>query len=353
MGKRADFGSNWSDFVAKWCPDVTPSVPCDEGWRALGIIERLFPEHLDKVLADGLKGIAFIAPMIDFGITLEACENLVGFDRLLSRMKKGEEAAFSEAKFAASLVKLGYNPILEPQLREKCLDALITVGGEKVYFEIITPNTCDVMKTAYSEMQSLTQRIMKEYTGIDVNIKLLTDPNTSISDSILTYLKTLSPSAENTHEMPDVALIKYSTFTPTALSFEHKQNDVELPELFVAHFNRTEDGIRTRINVQVSMTDERAQRLMSAEAVHFSNEEINILVMDISRVPGGIRCWSPLIQRRFQPNINRRFGAVVLLSSRIEAAGISWRCSVLQNQYAYKKPPKCLLDNLVKLGRIP
>ncbi len=89
LGKRSDFGSNWSDFVAKWCSGVTPSVPCDEGWRALGIIERLFPEYLDKILTDGLKGIAFIAPMIDFGITLEACENLVGFDRLLSRMKKG------------------------------------------------------------------------------------------------------------------------------------------------------------------------------------------------------------------------------------------------------------------------
>jgi len=352
MGKRADFGLNWSDFVAKWCSGVTPSVPCDEGWRALGIIERLFPEHLDKVLADGLKGIAIIAPMIDFGITLEACENLVGFDRLLLRMKKNEGAAFSEAKFAAALVKLGYNPILEPQLGKKCPDALISVGGEKVYFEIITPDTCEAMKTAYSEMRSLAQRISKENTGMDVNIKLLTDLNSGISDSILAYLKTLSPSTDNTHKMPDVALIKYSTFAPAPLSFEHKQNDVELPGLFVASLNRTEDGIKTRANVGVSITDERSQRLMSAEAHHFSNEEINILVMDISRVPAGIRCWSPLIQRRFQPNINRRFGVVVVLSSFIEAAGISRRCSVLQNQYAYKQPPKCLLDNLVKLGRI-
>ena len=135
------------------------------------------------------------------------------------------------------------------------------------------------------------------------------------------------------------------------LTDEQKQKDVELPRLFVASFNQTEDGIKTRTNVGVSITDERAQRLMSAEAEHFSREEINILVMDVSRVPDGIRCWSPLIQRRFQPNINRRFGAVVLLSSYIEAAGISRRCSVLQNQYAYKKPPKCILDNLVKLGR--
>ena len=226
MGKRADFGSNWSDFVTNWCPGVIPSIPCDEGWKALGIIERLYPEYLDKVLTDGLKGIAFIAPIIDLGITLEACENLIGFNGLLARMKKGEDAAFSEAKFAAKLVKLGYNPILEPQLGKKRLDALILVGGEKVYFEVITPDTCDAMKTAYSEMRNLTQRIMKENTGMDVNIKLLTDLNTSISDSIIAYLKTLSPSTENTHIMPDIALIKYSTFAPEPLSFKCEQNDL-------------------------------------------------------------------------------------------------------------------------------
>lgn len=350
MGKRADFGSNWSDFVANWCSGVTPSIPAEQGWGAISVLERLWPEYLDKVLVDGAKGIALMVPMIDLGITLEACENLVGFDKLLARMKKGEGAASREAKFAAQLVKLGYEPELEPILNEKCLDALISVGGEKVYFEVIAPDTCDAMKTAYSEMRSLTQGIMKIKTGMDVNIKLLTDLNTSISDSILAYLETLSPSTENTHKMPGVALIKYSTFTPKALSFERKQNDVDLPELFVASYNR-KDGIETRSNVGVSITDERAQRLMSAEAAHFSREEINILVMDVSAVPGGIKSWSPLIQCRFQPDINRRFGAVVLLSSCIESAGISWRCSVLQNQYACKRPPKCLLDALEKLGR--
>jgi hypothetical protein len=348
MGKRADFGSNWSDFVTNWCSGVTPSIPCDEGWKALGIIERLYPEYFDKVLTDGLKGIAFIAPIIDLGITLEACENLNGFDRLLARIKKGEGATFSEAKFAAELVKLGYNPILEPQLGEKRLDALISVGGEKVYFEVITPETSDVMKTAYSEMRKLTQRIMKENKGMDVNIKLLTDLNTSISDSILAYLKTLSPSTENTHIMPDIALIKYSTFAPKPLSFECEQNDLEPSELFVASFSRTEDGIKTRINVGTSITDERAQRLMRTEAEHFSREEINILVMDVSKIPNGIRCWLPLIRRRFQPHINRRFGAVVLFSCYI-SAGVSWRSSVLTNPHACRQPPKNLIDELASM----
>ena len=101
--------------------------------------------------------------------------------------------------------QLIYNPILEPQLRKKRPDTLILVGDEKVYFEVITPNTCEAMKKAYSEMRSLTHRIRNEYVGMDVNIKLLTDLNTNISDSILAYLKTISPSKKNTHKISDIA----------------------------------------------------------------------------------------------------------------------------------------------------
>ncbi len=45
---------------------------------------------------------------------------------------------------------------------------------------------------------------------------------------------------------------------------------------------------------------------------HFSREEMNILVMDVSRTPGVLKSRIPLIQRRLQPGTNRRFGAVML-----------------------------------------
>lgn len=207
------------------------------------------------------------------------------------------------------------------------------------------------MKTANSEMQNLAQRIMKQKSGMDVNVYLLTEPDSQKSDSILNYLEKLIPSAETVYKMPDVALIKFDAVASVPLSIGPVPNHKGLPELFVACLNRTKDGIRTRAHVSISMTDERAQRLMEAEAHHFSREEINILVMDISKVPSGIKCWSPLIQRRFQPRINRRFGAVILFASYIESAGFSRHSCVLQNPHAYRQPPKCLLDDLAKLNQ--
>lgn len=103
MGKRTDFGANWSDFVANWCSGVTPSISGDEGWRVLGVLERLWPEYLDTVLDKGLKGIAIMVPAIDLGVTLEACEHLVGFDKVLARMSARKVPHFPKLDLRPSL----------------------------------------------------------------------------------------------------------------------------------------------------------------------------------------------------------------------------------------------------------
>jgi len=349
MGKRADFGPDWSAFVANWCSGVAPAISSDAGWRALGVLERLWPDYLDAVLEKGASGYGIVVPMIDLGVTLEACEQLVGFGKILARMKQGERSARSEAAFAAALVRLGHSPLFEPELKGKNLDALISVGGEKIYLEVTAPEQCDEIKAAYSEMSNLSEIIMEKYKGMDVSVYLLTDPDTGIADTILSYLKGLTPSPEDTHEISNVALIKYGPRTAKALSIEHEQSETELPRLFIVRFSRTDDGTSTRVEVGISITDERAQRLMIAEAGHFSRGETNILAMDVSGVPDGIKGWSPLIQRRFQPDINRRFSAVVLFSRFIKSTRVSWRCSVLQNPHAIKKLPKSLSSDLAKL----
>ena len=77
----------------------------------------------------------------------------------------------------------------------------------------------------------------------------------------------------------------------------------------------------TSANVQHSMSDARAARLLEAEAKHFSKEEANLVVMDITRMPNGIKAFAPLVQRRFQPGLNRRFGAVALFQEMAESSG--------------------------------
>lgn len=82
---------------------------------------------------------------------------------------------------------------------------------------------------------------------------------------------------------------------------------------------------------------------MQAETHHFSADHSNVLVIDITRVPGGMR-WGSLIQRRLQPNQNRRFGAVILVRRWIGESNLveeEWR--VVRNPHAYQPVPEDFL----------
>lgn len=351
MGTRNDFGFNWSDVIVNWYLGKSPQIPGDTGWEALGALERLWPEYIDKILSEGQKGLAVMAPVINLGITLAVCKNLVGFDEVLRRMKQDERAAFSEAFFAAKLVKIGYVPVFEPELHGKRLDALVNVQDKKVYIEIITPEQSEMMKRNYAGMNDLAKRLIEQNPGTSIDIYLLVDPTSDVLDTILNFVKEVTDSQYNTTlEIPNIAFLRYVPYRlqEQPLPFEPIANTSD-PVLLVMTFSMRE-GVKSRTVIHIPFTDKRAKRLMSDEADHFSPQEMNLLVMDVSSIPDGIRRWTPLIQRCVQPNRNKRFGAVVLFFCYFQDATIKTRLRVLRNPYAYRPIPERLLDDIMSLN---
>jgi len=110
-----------------------------------------------------------------------------------------------------------------------------------------------------------------------------------------------------------------------------------------------DNGVRTAGIVRVPVTDTRAKRLLYGESHHSSREEMNILVMDVTRVVSSLKVWSQLIERCLQPEQNQRFGAIVLFSAGISgermAALQDWRA--VWNPYAYKPIRESLLNKIL------
>src|SRR5258705_11556189 len=101
----------------------------------------------------------------------------------------------------------------------------------------------------------------------------------------------------------------------------------------------------TRVRVRVPFTDARAAGLLEAKTSQLCKDQCIVLVMDISAAwPVVLQEWVPLIQRRFQPSLNTRFGAVALCArsySTTEGATLeNW--VVLENSHARCcVPPVC------------
>ncbi len=293
MGKRSDFGEDWAAVIAWWGLGTPLPIALDCGWDALGALERLYPAHLDRILADGARGVGVLAPLIDLGRVLAACEHLDGFGPVLARLTTedkgadGRRAATAELRFAALLMHVGYRPRLEPTLGTRAPDGVIATDAGDVYYEVIAPTIPEPLREALREIQGpldallRTGRKRQERSG-DINV---------IRDDI--------------------------------------------------------DRLMQPATVYVEVSNERGVGLLEAESKHFPKNTMNLVVMDVSAaLPFGFESWVPFIARRFQPHLNRRFGAVVLVQTHNQAPALIRRCAVIANPHAYKPLPLGLMDRL-------
>lgn len=352
LGGRADFGENWEAVVQDWCLGNRPSIAAEDGWHALGVLERLWPERLEQTLSSSSRGPLIVVALVEAGLTIDACKDLAGFDEVFKRLKGGERAAESELRLAAALVGLDYAPTLEPRLEGKRLDARISVGSHTVYFEVSTPEHADPVRQAWDRMSSLSSKLAELNPGANTSVYLLSEPTPEVWDEIVDLTQTLTATPTGTvAELPGVGYVRTAPAQAELPSLDALSESVRAPRLYAATAARI-GGIWARAEVSLPLTDERAGKLMHRELSHFSRSERNVLVIFVAQVVGGVKAWVPLIQRRFQAKINRRCGAVVVVEGPISAVGpaVQLKSRVLTNPHAYMPVPQALLE---QLGSLP
>jgi hypothetical protein len=352
MARRTDFGANWGEVVQEWCLGNRPSIDEKDAWQALGVLERLWPDRLEQALSSSARGPLIIVELVEAGLSIDACEDLEGFPAVFERLKHGEPAASSELRFAAALVGLGYAPILEPSLNGKRLDARISVGGDEVYVEVSTPAHSEAARLAWEQMKGLCSVLTDQNPGVNLSVCLLTDPSSEVCDEVAGFAQTLTPTPRGSvAELPGVAWVRSAPGGVHLPPLDALAGLERAPRIFSTTAARV-GGIWGQAEVSLPFTDHRAEQIMHRELTHFSRHEVNLLVIFVSQVIGGVKQWVPLVERRFQPTMNRRCGAVVLVGSVALAVGpaIQLTSHVLVNPHAYKRVPPALLD---KLGRLP
>jgi hypothetical protein len=337
--------SQWSDFVARCCLGVEPAeAPADVN-RAFDALRRLWPEYLSEVQAQDPPGIFRIAPAISRGLTLAACEPLRGFGPVMARVRKGEVSALAELQFAATLVKSGLTPELEPG--DKRLDCSVEVGSETVFAEVIAPARSEAITSAQATIERVVANVVERNTGTHTEILLAVEPDTQF-DTIVASA-TATPPDEAVHHVEGIGRFRRTFLGPQPPNVGPTIFVLDPPPVIAAsRVTQAEDGIFTSATIRLPVMDQRAHRLLSAEHHHFSRTERNILVMSLSGVPGR-REWLPLIERWFQPGRNRRVGAVALyyqgLGGTPPAIRRRWR--VLVNPYALVPVPDSLIHAIL------
>ena len=325
----------------------------DSACNALDALTRLFPEETEKYLASSSRGLWGVNPLLHFGRVLARCEDLKGFGPVLNRIRKRDRSAVIEATVAAGFVTQGYRPTFEPEVQGKHPDIGVDVQSQRVYVEIVSPTYSEDVRHATKTVNDLMGRVLASTAAIDTELYL--GPSWDENDAERTLAAVLTAAADGT--LIDVGGDAYVIRQPTKSGPSGGVIIARVPPVYadtpaVGAFSSQRDGTGTRTaTIRYSISDDRCAHMIGQELHHFSKLEINVLVLDVTAVPGSLEAWEPIAGRALQPKLNTRLGAIVLLEQGQAGDPLRTRLRwiVRPNRYAAKPVPPTFLAALAAL----
>jgi hypothetical protein len=337
------FGSSWEQFIDVWCHgSAPPSFGRETIEQGLSALQRLWPEEVTRITSPlrpnlGIaRGKAVIIQAVSTGLVLLRCEAVMGFNDVLEQMKSDPAQAYrhySTFLFAVLLIEAGYPPVLEPQRGNKKPDARIVSEVGDVYFEVITPDPSDAMKTTWSDLRDLASKLAAENTGRRVSVFLHRDLDEPLMERIVEFVKGTA-CADQPFELGTDARISVRSMSQDDLLVVPGGNaDPAILNAACAMSN-------SHATAAIPKADQRVKRFLNNESDHFSRDHMNVLAANLSCVPGGMKTWTQLLPKCLQQH--RRFGAAVLFSELSMARQV--QCQCIRNTAAYKPVPQTLTD---------
>lgn len=347
-------GTDWDGFVTHWYLGLQPAVTPTEASMGLEALSTYAPEKYAKLIDDDSpRGSAVIEPALRFGLRLDSCKHLQGFDELIRRIRSGDPGARAELHLAASLVKLGYAPELEPETGHgKRNDAVVEVEQRRVFFEVTAPEQSEMSAEALRHAEDFVGRVLAAApAGNRVEVWLTNAPTDSAADAVIAAISANLPLVDG--RLIEIAGIGYVRRVEAAESAGVEPPNVDLPRFGIARA-RGDAGIVTQVNLRFPALEDRLARIMEHKSEQLNVDNVNVVVIHVNDVPGKVKLLATKVLRRLQPGLNRRFSAIVLVKSGFHADKVEVRheWEVVVNPNSYQPIPEILASQLSSLNEI-
>jgi hypothetical protein len=301
--------------------------------------------------------------LVFLGECLQATELLDGFDVLLAKVRVDDVSVLSELEAVKLFVAMGGVEIgLAPELPVgnaiKRPDFRVRRLGERwTYVEVTRPD----MSVASVAAQDLLQRFLvvtQVSRSFSMEFFLRSEPTSVEEGQLLAAATQLADSDRfGVMDFPGLALITKQPFTGgTVVVVDHPAEDNTVPRYGAANGIFGGDGTEPQrlVSVRVPFFDSRADAFLTTEAKQLSKEEQGLIMMDMAVVRAGIKNWLPLLQRRLQPNLHTRVGAICLFAHSGELCKEGMQLlsdiAVIENPHASLALPPWIAEGLDKVA---
>ncbi len=285
------------------------------------------------------RGLVVVIQVVNLGLNLEWIGNIKGAENLLKKLsnKQTYRIAASELDVGAFFAKKNLLSEVYPHAPEAGneLDFKLSKNGEIIYVEVTSPET-SVANKYLSHLANKLSKIAKVL------------PNTRLEVYLYDFLDNgnLQNLYKKCYQLIKAVKVgfgyrehgKYAIMLSRAeeggMSKLTKKKKVDEPVFFATNLSQ-KAGIKNFVTVKVPFADKRAEEVLARKYHQLVAGYPNIVVIDVTRIPNGIKNWPVIIKRRFQPKINRKISAVLLWSSILSPAeGVKTSRYWIKNQYA-------------------
>ncbi len=137
----------------------------------------------------------------------------------------------------------------------------------------------------------------------------------AVSDRICEFCK-----LDGTHqeELADhLGLLSLNYSEPGKVVPQDHPGEPNLPRIGMARAIVGPGEPNRHIAVRMAFADDRADEFLRKEARQLPKDFPGLIMVQMSRAPGGFKSWEPLLSRRFQPALHTRVSGVCLFSGRL------------------------------------
>lgn len=267
-------------------------------------------------------------------------------DIFSKRLKFDYDSTTSEIYVGAKLVTGGFEIEIEPLLEGRKPDFRFNIEKEWIYLETCYRSLSKSLINANKILEEASSLVAKSIPGRHGMLALL-KPITL--EELPTIKKWLDKNASKHEAYLDSVAYYYSDAKiDSCIDDNHALTKyLSKPRLFATYFTSDLRGPGTKGTACMQVCDFQAQEILENEAKQLSKNELGIICLDLSRVMGGIREWAPLIEKRFQPKINTRISAVILIEKVMSIHGeMHLLGTFLNNKFSNKPIPERTVSRL-------
>jgi len=306
----------------------------NEALAAFSGFSEIFGRTWIDVYFQGVRSPVFTRSIMAMWSDFELIRSLPNVENVVDRWRYGirGQGVIAEVRTFAQFVRVGLEIELFPLMHKRVPDGRIrtAAGSPWTYFEVSQRAMSELKAYAEKVMMRVSQVAAELNPGVHAKIAILRVPEEFEVDAILEWLKSGPHSGV---ELQGLAVLAREPIETGVNDGDVLYQHVGQPRFFTTTIA---SGLPAKkASVAMAVSDVGAKNMLDKEAQQIPANEPGFLVFDLSSVIGsGSKDWRSLIERRLQPNVHTRVGAVILTECYGSAKGRQSKSEIVVNPHA-------------------